>query len=41
MRSLRLLARMGSWAQLSGAMEEDGKGSKTDGTAKEGPRRWR
>jgi len=35
MRSLRSLARMGSWAQFSGAMEEDGKGSKTDGTAKD------
>ena len=35
MRSVRSLARMGSWAQFSGAMEEDGRGSKENGTAKD------
>jgi serine/arginine repetitive matrix protein 2 len=34
MRSMQSLARMGSWAQFSGAMEEDGRGTKADGTAK-------
>jgi len=34
-RSVRSLARMGSWAQFSGAMEEDEKGSMRDGMAKD------
>ena len=32
---MRSLARMGSWAQFSGAMEEDGRGSKENGMAKD------
>ena len=35
MRSVRSLARIGSWVQFSGAMEEDARGSKGDGMAKE------
>ena len=39
MRSVRSLARMGSWAQFSGAMEEDGRGSKDNGMAKDKARK--